>query len=378
VRVGIVTFPIDKAGITPLSNVINILHSLADDTHIITGNAGAGLSHYFNESHFHLVSHKSSSNPLGRMGNYTLTQLKILLELAKLSGKVDVWLFPIGGDALTPTMLLAKLLRKPVILALTSSAEKMFGTQKDRLTKVVILLVKINYALASRIILYSDNLIEDWHLGKYRDKVSIAHEHIVDFDNFNVQRPLKDRDNLVGYIGRLSAEKGILNFIEAMPLILHDKPETQILIGGDGKLKGVVEVIFATMPSLALNKDTNYIGWIPRDQLPTYLNELKLLIIPSHTEGLPNIMLEAMACGIPILATVVGTIPEIIKDGETGFILKDTSPEAIAEDIKRALGNPNLDKIARNAWELVRKEYTWKAAIESYQNIFTNLGYLPK
>jgi len=237
---------------------------------------------------------------------------------------------------------------------------------------------KINYALASRIILYSDNLIEDWHLGKYRDKVSIAHEHIVDFDNFNVQRPLKDRDNLVGYIGRLSAEKGILNFIEAMPLILHDKPETQILIGGDGKLKGVVEVIFATMPSLALNKDTNYIGWIPRDQLPTYLNELKLLIIPSHTEGLPNIMLEAMACGIPILATVVGTIPEIIKDGETGFILKDTSPEAIAEDIKRALGNPNLDKIARNAWELVRKEYTWKAAIESYQNIFTNLGYLPK
>jgi len=120
VRVGIVTFPIDKAGITPLSNVINILHSLADDTHIITGNAGAGLSHY----------HKSSSNPLGRMGNYTLTQLKILLELAKLSGKVDVWLFPIGGDALTPTMLLAKLLRKPVILALTSSAEKMFGTQK--------------------------------------------------------------------------------------------------------------------------------------------------------------------------------------------------------------------------------------------------------
>jgi len=354
------------------------MHSLADDTHIITGNAGAGLSHYFNESHFHLVSHKSSSNPLGRMGNYTLTQLKILLELAKLSGKVDVWLFPIGGDALTPTMLLAKLLRKPVILALTSSAEKMFGTQKDRLTKVVILLVKINYALASRIILYSDNLIEDWHLGKYRDKVSIAHEHIVDFDNFNVQRPLKDRDNLVGYIGRLSAEKGILNFIEAMPLILHDKPETQILIGGDGKLKGVVEVIFATMPSLALNKDTNYIGWIPRDQLPTYLNELKLLIIPSHTEGLPNIMLEAMACGIPILATVVGTIPEIIKDGETGFILKDTSPEAIAEDIKRALGNPNLDKIARNAWELVRKEYTWKAAIESYQNIFTNLGYLPK
>ena len=73
-------------------------------------------------------------------------------------------------------------------------------------------------------------------------------------------------------------------------------------------------------------------GWISHDHLPEYLRMLQLLVIPSSTEGLPNIMLEAMACGTPVAATSVGAIPDVIREGETGYILEDNSPECISEN----------------------------------------------
>ena len=104
-----------------------------------------------------------------------------------------------------------------------------------------------------------------------------------------------------------------------------------------------------------------------------YLNELKLLVLPSYTEGLPNIMLEAMACGTPVLATPVGAIPDVIKDGETGFIMENNSPERIAENVIRALNDSNLDIIVKNARELVEKDFTYEAAVERYRKILGSI-----
>ena len=81
----------------------------------------------------------------------------------------------------------------------------------------------------------------------------------------------------------------------------------------------------------------------------------------------------AMACGTPVLATSVGGIPDVIKDGETGFILENNSPECIAENVMRALKYPNLEEIVKNARKLIEKEYTYEAAVERYKNIVKNL-----
>ena len=80
-----------------------------------------------------------------------------------------------------------------------------------------------------------------------------------------------------------------------------------------------------------------------------------------------------MACGTPVLATSVGGVPDLIKDGETGFIMEDNSPKCIAENVTRALKYPNLEDIVKNARKLIEKEYTYEAAVERYRRILGKL-----
>lgn len=97
--------------------------------------------------------------------------------------------------------------------------------------------------------------------------------------------------------------------------------------------------------------------------------------MPSYTEGIPNIMLEAMACGTPVLATPVGAIPDIIKDGQTGFLLENNSPECIAETVLKVLDMPDdkLEKVSDNACALVEKKFTFEAAVERWSGIIEGI-----
>ena len=126
-----------------------------------------------------------------------------------------------------------------------------------------------------------------------------------------------------------------------------------------------------------MNGDVNLwaelLRWICHDKLTNYLNELKLLVLTSYTDGLPNIMLEEMACGTPVLATPVGAIPDMITDGETGFIMENNSPECIAENVMRALKHPDLERIVEDARALVEREFTYEAAVKRYRKILEGL-----
>ena len=80
-----------------------------------------------------------------------------------------------------------------------------------------------------------------------------------------------------------------------------------------------------------------------------------------------------MGCGTPVLATSVGGVPDLIKDDETGFIMEGNSPECIARNVIRALEHPKLEKIVKNARELVEKEFTYEAAVEKYRKILGSI-----
>jgi len=368
-NIGILTFPISEAGNIPLSNLVDLLQPLSNEIYLITGNDGYTFFKDDRRIHAYGIKHEMGANIFTRILRYIYAQLSISYKLAKITRNINSWIFFIGGDTLVLPMLTAKLLRKKVVLAFAGSSVQTLESAGDSLSKWEKILSKINVVLSNRIVVYSPNLIQQWNLEKYRNKISIAHEHFLDFNKFEIKKKLKERNNLVGYIGRLSEEKGVLNFVRAIPEILKERNDMEFLIGGDGQLRGEIEKYIS---GKNLNDKVKLAGWIPHEKLPDYLNELKLVVLPSFTEGLPNIMLEAMACGTPVLATPVGAIPDVITDGETGFIMENNSPECIARNVIRALNHPNLERIAENARALVEREFTYEKAVEKWREVLEN------
>ena len=366
-RVCVVTFPFTEAFVTPLSNLVEILHSLSGGICVVTAGVEDATITTNRGIQTYRIHQKKVKNIFARIAEYIRIQIRISFTLAMLSRDTDIYVFFMEAGAFLP-MLTARLAGKKVVWELPSSLVQMVEHHKDPLSNALVWIQSVDYRLSNRIVLYSENLIRKWGLGKYRSKISIACEYFLDFDKFKITKTLDQRGSLVGYIGRLSQEKGILNFMEAIPKVVETRHEAAFLIGGDGPLRPRVEECVNRS-----NDKVKYVGWIPHEELPEYLNRLRLLVLPSYTEGLPNIMLEAMACGTPVLATPVGAIPDIIKDGQTGFIMENNSPECVAENIVRAMSHPDLGQIAHNARALVEKEFTYDAAVEHYREILDSL-----
>lgn len=366
-NIGVVSTFEESGGDSFLLDFVKVLSPASDNIHVIAPNTRQREE---DNLHFHPVRYKVGENVLAQVLNQVGLQMRMSYRLARLVRKVDFWIF-FGGEVLLLPALTAKLFRVRLALALAGSLEKESQFRKHALNKPQRIFKRINCALADRIILYSAGLVEQWQLGKYQKKILVADRHFLDFSVLRVEKPLVKRDRLVGYIGRLGQEKGVWNLLQAVPILLERGDNLMFLIGGDGPLRRSIREY---LKSANLNNRVEFIGWIPHSDLSRYLNELRLLVLPSYTEGMPNIVLEAMACGTPVLATSVGAIPDIIKDGETGFIMEDNSPDCIAKNISRVLEHPHLVSIADMARQLVERQFSFEAAVDRYGRVIAELG----
>jgi len=370
-NVGVVTFPLSEKGLIPLKDLMDILCSLVNNLCLITGNSGYSLGMENKNVHIFGVEHQAGARSVfARAINYIGTQSRISCQLIKLTKEVDLWFFFIGAEGLVLPMLTAKLLGKGVIIASAGSGLKVAQAQGDPLAKISTLLQSITYHLCDRIIIYSEKIIEEHGLQRYRNKIYIAPQHFLDINIFRITKPVEERECSVGYIGALSKAKGVLNFLEAIPRVLEENNNLEFFIGGRGQLEDEIK---AYLEDRSLNRKVKLLGWIPHHEVASYMNDLKLLVLPSYTEGLPNIILEAMACGTIVLATAVGAIADLIENGKTGFILEDNSAECIATNIIRVLNHPDLVQITRNARALIETQFTYEKAVERYRKILSQL-----
>jgi glycosyltransferase involved in cell wall biosynthesis len=314
-----------------------------------------------------LLVKKVHRNIFGRIINYFLVQLKILCIILTLYKANDVFIFFVGGELFFFPILILKIMRKKVILMPAGITPKVYSLKNGPFYNFTSLMMRINLHLADKIIIYSHALIKDMDIERYQHKIVISHEHFIDFTKFKIYKKVNDRLNVIGYVGRLSEEKGILNLVRAIPLVLRQNCPVSFIICGEGELmSNIIEFI----KNEHLEEHVLLTGSIPHEDVPRYLNKMKLLVLPSYTEGLPNIVLEAMACGTPVLATLVGAIPDVIKDSKTGFLLKSNNPKHIAERIIELLNKPNLlEKVSLNAYNYVKENFNYEKTLEIWRKI---------
>lgn len=180
-------------------------------------------------------------------------------------------------------------------------------------------------------------------------------------------------DQVVLAAGRLSPEKGFAVLIDAAASICRDNPAAGVVIFGEGQLRGELE---RRVTELHLTDRVVLPGF--RGDLDSLIGAADVVVLPSFTEGLPNVALEASAAGVPVVATAVGGSPEVIADSETGFLVPPGMPGAIAACVSGLLQAPGLRAAFGAAGrQRMRDQFTFDAQAKAYLQLLHSLSSTP-
>jgi glycosyltransferase involved in cell wall biosynthesis len=167
-------------------------------------------------------------------------------------------------------------------------------------------------------------------------------------------------------VGRLNPEKGHRYLLESAQLVWRHIPNLRVLIAGEGPLREQLE---ASVHSLHLDAVVSFLGW--RDDVASLMAISDLFVLPSTRESFGLVILEALAMGMPVIATRVGGVPEIVWTGETGILVKPRDAEALAKAMTWALTNPaQAGQLARQGQAVVRQRFSVQAMVKATNRIY--------
>jgi glycosyltransferase involved in cell wall biosynthesis len=182
---------------------------------------------------------------------------------------------------------------------------------------------------------------------------------------------VSNEQRLVLTVGRLSREKAQIDLLVAFNELLKHKPavDGKLLIVGDGPERGRLA---ATVHAFGLSERVIFTGEVTNVQ--PYYAAADVFVLPSHSEGSPYVLLEAMAAGVPVVATAVGGVPEMVKHEESALLVPSVDPRAMASAIARILSEPGLAKrLTGSASSLVSTAYAPETQIRSLVKLYLSL-----
>jgi D-inositol-3-phosphate glycosyltransferase len=182
------------------------------------------------------------------------------------------------------------------------------------------------------------------------------------------------------FVGRIEPLKGVETLLRAVA-ILHDQGVCDCgtmalsIIGGDAEDKpeaqnAEMERLKALREELGIGEMVTFLGQRDQDALPDYYAAAEAVIMPSHYESFGMVALEAMACGTPVIASEVGGLAFLVRDGETGFHVPDRDPEALADRICRILTEPLLRAELGETASAYAKAYAWPLIAEKIIGVY--------
>jgi glycosyltransferase involved in cell wall biosynthesis len=228
--------------------------------------------------------------------------------------------------------------------------------------------------LADKLIACS-SAVKDFWWKSNNDKCAVIH---IPFDlskfpsvEFNSKRKFfkNGKYPVIGTVSRINHEKGHKYLIQAMPKIIEAFPSVRLKIVGTGPLlkdmKGLAE-------SMALSSSIEFTGFV--QDLFQELSRMDVFILPSLTEGFPVSILEAMAAELPIAASAVGGIPEMVEHGNTGLLFAPKNPDSISDAIVGMLSdNRRLWEMGKNGKQKVMAEFSPEVYVRKLDDLYQDL-----
>jgi len=190
---------------------------------------------------------------------------------------------------------------------------------------------------------------------------------------FLVAPTVQGKEPTVLYVGRLASGKGLPELVSAARIVIdrHQDPALRFVLVGRGPL---LSRLCHLVSEAGLQGRFDFRGDIPverRDELVRLYQRSSIFVLPSHHEGMSTALLEAMACGLPVVSTAVGGAPEVVVDGENGLLVRPRDPKALAEALLTLLADDRLcQRLGRNAEATIERHHTWDAVGARYVACF--------
>lgn len=171
------------------------------------------------------------------------------------------------------------------------------------------------------------------------------------------------------FVGRLSYRKGISDLLDAWESIPAEQ-RIPLKVVGKGPLQEQLE---ARIRQTDLENDIEFQGYVPRDEVIRLYKQATVFVVPSHYEGLPTVLLEAMAAETPVVSTGVSGALDVINDGENGLLVPPRDPESLRDAILELLDDFEYRAtLAKRGRETIERDYTWEAVTDRYLTMYEN------
>jgi glycosyltransferase involved in cell wall biosynthesis len=216
-------------------------------------------------------------------------------------------------------------------------------------------------------------------LGAEKAKTAVIYNGVdadffraMDKEKCRIRLSLPKNRTIILSIRRLFYKNGLNTLIEVASHLTREYHDLLFIIVGTGPDRGFIE---NRIRELDLSNNVKLAGFVPDEQLPLYYNAADCFVIPSSSgEGLPMVLLEAMACGLPVVSTVTGGTAEIIKEGKNGFLAPPRDSKTLANAVAKTLSQKTESlAMGRENRKTIEKDFTWDKNVKQLHAIYKEL-----
>ena len=179
---------------------------------------------------------------------------------------------------------------------------------------------------------------------------------------------IDSESSVVGTVGWLLPIKGAMHLLRAMDTVWRKSPDTVLVFVGKGDLEYQLK---EKARKMGADKRVHFLGW--RDDVHEIMPLLDVFVLPSLNEGMGRVLVEAMAAGRPIVATSVGGIPDLVRDGENGLLVKPGDIEGLAREISRLLDQKDLRNEMGERGRTMALEFSVEKMVEKIDALYASL-----